>query len=103
MTDLLVFPGDEEVKSLNTDWLDDERIMTLYEREKEERMRRDEIAIVHEYARQQTVQELEKIRAEIEELIQHCDTDYDFEEIYGIRQAIKIIDKHISELKGENK
>ena len=41
---------------------------------------------------------LEDIKAEIEELIQHCDPDYDFEEIFGIRHAIEIIDKHI---KGE--
>jgi hypothetical protein len=49
------------------------------------------------YTDNDVVAELEKIRAEIEELIQHCDTDYDFDEIYGIRQAIKIIDKHIKE------
>ena len=45
------------------------------------------------------IEKLEKIKAEIEELIQHCDTDYDFDEIYGIRQTINVIDKHIKENK----
>ena len=45
--------------------------------------------------------ELEDIKAEIEELIQHLDTDDDYKEIYGIRQAIEILDKHIKEDKNE--
>ena len=45
--------------------------------------------------------ELEKIKAEAEELIQHCDINYDFEEIYGIKQCINILDKHIKELNNE--
>ena len=101
MTDLMIFPGDEKVESLNTDWLDDERIMTLYEREKEERMRRDEIAIVHEYARQQTVQELEKIRAEIDEIVER-EMKEDMRWALGLRHSKKIIDNHIKELKGDN-
>lgn len=59
------------------------------------------------------IEELEKIKAEIkeeeekgiyyecEEWIEGrpCDSDY----FYGLLRAIMIIDKHISELKGENK
>lgn len=47
-------------------------------------------------------EELEKIKAEAEELIEHCDSDYEFEEIYGIRLVVGILDRHIAELKGEN-
>ena len=46
--------------------------------------------------------ELEEIKAEAEELIEHCDSDYDFEEIYGIRLVVGILDNRLSELKGEN-
>ena len=43
--------------------------------------------------------ELEDIKSEIEELLQHLDTDSDVEERYGIVQAIEILDKHIKENK----
>lgn len=47
------------------------------------------------------IAELEEIKAEAEELIEHCDSDYDFEEIYGIRLVVGILDNRISELKGD--
>lgn len=46
------------------------------------------------------IEELENIMAEIEEL----DADFDFEGFYYCQSEIfKIIENHISELKGENK
>lgn len=60
-------------------------------------MRRDEIPIVHEYARQQTVQELEKIRAEIEEWFGEPAAyipNYD-----AYKRFAELIDKHIKEMK----
>ena len=51
---------------------------------------------------QSTIEELEKIKAEAEELIELCDSDYEFEEIYGIKSVIDIINSRIIELKGEN-
>ena len=47
-------------------------------------------------------EEHEKIKAEAEELIELCDSDYEFEEIYGIKSVIDIINSRIIELKGEN-
>lgn len=44
------------------------------------------------------IAELEKIKAEIKEL----KSDSDYYEWYGIRRTINLIDKHISELKGED-
>ena len=55
------------------------------------------------YTDNDVVEELEKIKAEAEELIEHCDSDYEFEERYGIKLVVGILDNHISELKGENK
>lgn len=49
------------------------------------------------WSKQNTIEELEKIRAEIKEL----KNDSDYYEWYGIRRAINLIDNHISELKGE--
>ena len=46
-------------------------------------------------------EELEEIKAEAEELIEHCDSDYEFEEIYGIKLVVGILDNHIKELKNE--
>ena len=46
------------------------------------------------------VVELEKIKAEAEELITHCDSDYEFEEIYGIKLVVGVIDNHIKKLRG---
>lgn len=37
MNEPFLLPGDDEVSALNTDWLVDERIMTLKEREDEEK------------------------------------------------------------------
>ena len=48
------------------------------------------------------ITELEKIKAEAEELIELCDSDYEFEEIYGINSVVNIINSRIIELKGEN-
>ena len=48
------------------------------------------------------VGELEKIKEEAKELIADCDSDYEFEEIYGIKLVVGVIDNHIKELKGEN-
>lgn len=49
------------------------------------------------------ITELEKTKAEAEELIELCDSDYEFEEIYGINSVVDIINRRIAELKGENK
>ena len=47
------------------------------------------------------INELEKIKAEIGEIEE---TDHDFEGFYYCQNGVlQIIDKHISELKGENK
>lgn len=54
-------------------------------------------------AKEFAIAELEKIKAEAEELITHCDSDYEFEEIYGIKLVVDIINRQIAELKGENK
>lgn len=48
------------------------------------------------------ITELEKTKAEAEELIELCDSDYEFEEIYGINSVVDIINSRIIELKGEN-
>lgn len=47
------------------------------------------------------ITELEKTKAEAEELITHC-ASYDFEERYGINLVVDIINRQIAELKGEN-
>lgn len=49
------------------------------------------------YTNNDVVTELEKIKAEIEEL----KSDSDYYEWYGIKRTVNLIDKHISELKGE--
>ena len=49
--------------------------------------------------REGVIEELEKIKAEIEEL----KSDSDYYEWYGIKRTVNLIDNHISELKGENK
>ena len=72
-------------------------------------MRKDEFPIVHEYCRQKIVEELEKIKADI---IGSCNniaqevSDLSYtRKIYVYEQLSEIkgaIDKHISELKGDN-
>lgn len=48
-----------------------------------------------------TIEELEKIREEIENDQEQMANEKDFGKYYGMGWAIRIIDKHISELKGE--
>lgn len=67
-------------------------------------MRKDEFPIVHEYCRQETIKKLEKIKVEILKKVWRdaqgqIVTRDGFN--HGIITATDIIDKHISELKGE--
>lgn len=50
-----------------------------------------------------TVEELEKIRKEIENDQEQMVNEKDFGKYYGMGWTIRIIDNHIEELKGENK
>lgn len=49
-----------------------------------------------------TIEELEKIRTEIGQIVDE-EQEHDKKWAIGLRYSLKIIDKHISELKGENK
>lgn len=53
--------------------------------------------------REGVIEKLEKIREEIEKDQEEMANEKDYGKYYGMGWAIRIIDKHISELKGENK
>lgn len=62
-------------------------------------MRRDEFPIIEEYCKDKVVEKLEKIRQEIYDIEE---PDHDFEGFYYcFEEALKVIDNHISKLKGE--
>lgn len=64
-------------------------------------MRRDEFPIVEEYCKDKIVEELEKVKAEIEEEKLDVDLDIGNETIYNnaINDVLAILDKHIKENK----
>ena len=53
--------------------------------------------------RETFIEELEKIKAEIQKEADYLKQQKDYAKAYGMEIAIEYIDKHISELKGENK
>ena len=53
------------------------------------------------YNKQAIIKELENIREEIEKDQEQMVNEKDFGKYYGMGWAIRIIDKHIAELKGE--
>ena len=69
-------------------------------------MRKDEFPIVHEYCRQETIKELEKIKAEIEDMWIKSAKDLRtgeviYENLCEHSEVLEIIDNHIEELKGK--
>ena len=56
--------------------------------------------LVHEYVIKSKIEELEKIKAEINSEDVNCRYD-EYEYSSGLQKAIELINKHISELKGE--
>ena len=64
-------------------------------------MRRDEFPIVEEYCKDKIIEELEKVKAEIEEEKLDVDLDIGNETIYNnaINDVLAILDKHIKENK----
>ena len=47
------------------------------------------------------IERLNKIKTEIKSEIDRCDDDYEFEEIFGMKKSLKIINKNIEELNNE--
>ena len=69
-------------------------------------MRKDEFPIVEKYCREKVVEELEKIKAELNNKSFTYSLTDNFENdiiicVIKISDMEKILDKHISELKGE--
>ena len=66
-------------------------------------MRRNEFPIVEEYCKDKIIEELEKIKAEFEEIKCPRDNPYNNETEYSVsmEELRELFDKHISELKGE--
>lgn len=56
---------------------------------------------IREIIRNCLIRELEKIREEIEKDQEQMANENDFGKYYGMGWAIRIIDNHIAELKGE--
>lgn len=58
------------------------------------------LLFMDDFTKHAKIEELEKIRKEIEDIEE---PDHNFEGFYyGIEEALKIIDNHINEIKGEN-